>query len=214
MTHRDLTPKPVIGLTGGIASGKSSVARILERAGTGIVDADRVAREVVEVGSEGLAEVVAAFGESVLAPDGSLARDKLGAIVFGDEAARARLQAILHPRIARRSAQLIERQRASAAAYVIYDAPLLVEVGAYKGLAALIVVAAQEESQIARTRERDGVSREVAQSRIAAQLPLARKLAVADYVIVNDGSLEELERRTLEIHAQILLRFGLSSGSQ
>jgi dephospho-CoA kinase len=166
------------------------------------------------VRSEGLAEVVAAFGGSVLAADGGLAREKLGAIVFGDADARGRLQAILHPRIARRSAQLIAEQRAGAAVYVVYDAPLLVEAGAYQGLAALIVVAAQEQNQIARAMERDGVSREVALSRIEAQLPLARKLEVADYVIVNDGSFEELARRTLEIHAQILLRFGLSSGGQ
>jgi dephospho-CoA kinase len=206
--------KPVIGLTGGIASGKSTVARILEQAGAAIVDADRVAREVVEIGSEGLSAVVAAFGSSVLAPDGSLDRDRLGAIVFGDEASRARLQAILHPLIGRRSAQLIEEKRAGAAPYVIYDAPLLVEVGAYKNLAALIVVAASEAAQIARALDRDAVPREQIAGRIAAQLPLARKLEVADYVIRNDGSLDELAQRTLEIHAQILLRFGLGNGSR
>lgn len=204
----------MIGLTGGIASGKSTVAGILEQAGAAVVNADRVAREVVEVGSEGLSAVVGAFGASVLAPDGGLDRDRLGAIVFGDEAARIRLQAILHPRIGRRSAQLIEEKRAGSAPYVVYDAPLLVEVGAHKTLAGLIVVATREETQIARALARDGVTREVVASRMAAQLPLARKLEVADYVIMNDGSLEELARRTLEIHAQILLRFDLSTGGR
>jgi dephospho-CoA kinase len=205
--------KPTIGLTGGIASGKSTVARILADAGAAVVDADRVARDVVAVGSEGLAEVARVFGPDVLASDGSLNREALAGVVFADDAARARLQAILHPRIGRRSAQLIEELRASDATYVIYDAPLLVEVGAHEKLDALIVVAAATEAQVARAATRDRVAPEEVTRRIAAQLPLERKVEVADYVISNDGSLAELEQRTREVHAEIVARFGLRNRS-
>src|SRR5687767_2515536 len=136
--------KPTIGLTGGIASGKSTVSRVLEQLGVGIVDADQLAREVVAVGSDGLREVVATFGAGVLTPEGSLDREKLGAIVFGDEQARRKLQAITHPRIAQMGAERIAALQSGPAPYVIYDAPLLVEVGAHKSFAALIVVAAAE----------------------------------------------------------------------
>jgi dephospho-CoA kinase len=201
--------KPTIGLTGGIASGKSTVSRVLEQLGAGIVDADRLARDVVAPGSDGLREVVATFGPGVLAPDGSLDRGKLGALVFADEAARARLQAITHPRIARLGAERIGALQTTAVPYVIYDAPLLVEVGAHKSFAALIVVAADEPTQIARLSARDGLSDEQSGQRLAAQLPLARKIEVADYVIYNDGSFAELEQRTRQVHAQILERFAL-----
>jgi dephospho-CoA kinase len=201
--------KPTIGLTGGIASGKSTAGRVLERMGVGVVDADKVAREVVERGSEGLREVVATFGQQVLAADGSLDREKLGAIVFADEQARKKLQAITHPRIGQRSAAKMAELHASDAPYVVYDAPLLVEVGAHKGLDALIVVAADEAAQVARAVLRDGLSEQEARRRIAAQLPLASKIAVADYVVHNDGSVEQLEQRVLEVHDAILKRFGL-----
>jgi dephospho-CoA kinase len=205
--------KPTIGLTGGIASGKSTVARFLEDAGAAVVDADRVARDVVAVGSEGLAEVAQVFGPEVLASDGSLNREALAGVVFADHAARARLQAILHPRIGRRSAQLIEELRASDATYVIYDAPLLVEVGAHENLDGLIVVATATDAQVARAAARDRVAPEVVTRRMAAQLPLERKLEVADYVISNDGSLAELEERTRQVHSEIVARFGLRNGS-
>jgi dephospho-CoA kinase len=206
-----MTKKPTIGLTGGIASGKSCVARVLTRAGASVVDADAIAREVVAKGSEGLREVVAAFGQQVLADDGSLDRAKLAALVFGDQQARKRLEAITHPRIGRLSAERLAALHASDAAYVVYDAPLLVEVGAHKGLDALIVVAADEQAQVMRAVQRDGCSEQEARRRIAAQLPLERKIEVADYVIHNDGSLEQLEQHTLEAHRRILERFGLSA---
>lgn len=206
-----MTKKPTIGLTGGIASGKSTVARALERAGAGLVDADRIAREVVDKGSDGLREVVAAFGSQVLAQDASLDREKLAAIVFKDEPARRTLQAITHPRIGQLSARRMAELLATEASYVVYDAALLVEVGAHKGLAALIVVAATEATQVARAVERNGLAPEEARRRIAAQLPLARKLEVADYVIQNDGTLIELEQRALEVHGEIMRRFGLAA---
>jgi len=203
--------KPTIGLTGGIASGKSSATRALRELGVVVVDADQLAREVVERGSEGLAEVVAAFGEGVLAKDGSLDRERLAAVVFGDEAARKRLQAITHPRIGRLSAERIAQGLASPSPYVVYDAPLLVEVGAHRGLDALIVVAASEAHQVARAQARDGMTEEQARARIAAQVPLARKMEVADYVIDNDGTPEQLVQRVRAVHEAILARFGLGA---
>lgn len=202
--------KPTIGLTGGIASGKSTVARTLIAQGVGLVDADQLAREVVGPGSDGLAEIVAAFGQEVLAADGSLDREKMAARVFGDDEARAKLNGITHPRIGQLSAQRLAELHAGDCVYVVYDAPLLVEVGAHRGMDALIVVAADVETQVARVMERDGSSEADARKRIAAQFPLERKVEVADYVIDNSGTLQDLERRTLEVHREICERFGLS----
>jgi dephospho-CoA kinase len=202
--------KPTIGLTGGIASGKSTVARTLIAQGVGLVDADQLAREVVAPGSEGLAEIVTSFGHEVLAPDGSLDREKMAARVFGDDEARARLNTITHPRIGQLSAQRLAELHGSDCVYVVYDAPLLVEVGAHRGMDALIVVASDVETQVARVMRRDGSSEADARKRIAAQFPLERKVEVADYVIDNSGTLQDLERRTLEVHREICERFGLS----
>lgn len=204
--------KPVIGLTGGIASGKSAAARVLAALGVGIVDADQLAREVVAKGSEGLAAVVAAFGSEVLTADGSLDREKLAARVFREPDARQVLQAITHPRIGVRSAERLAELAATATPYVVYDAPLLVEVGAHKGMDALIVIAAPRQTQIARAVARDGMAPDEAERRIAAQLPLADKVAVADYVVNNDGSLEALEAAVRATHQRILERFELGAG--
>lgn len=199
--------KPLIGLTGGIASGKSTVARILREAGVAVVDADTLAREVVAPGTDGLREVVASFGTEVLAADGGLDRGKLAAVVFGDQAARERLAAITHPRIALRSAECIGDAMKTAAPYVVYEAALLVETGAYKAMSALIVVAANEATQQARAVARDDTTAKAARARIAAQLPLTAKTSVADYVIDNDADLTALRQRTLETHARIVERF-------
>lgn len=205
------TKKPLIGLTGGIASGKSSVSSILGGLGVEIVDADRVAREVVAPGSEALDEIVKAFGEDVRRADGTLDRERLGGIVFRDPGARARLEAITHPRIGKRSAERIALAMQSASPYVVYDAPLLVEVSGHRGLDALIVVAASEAQQIERAVARDGMTQEEAKRRITAQLPLADKVALADYVVQNDRSLAELEAATRDVHMRILARFGLGA---
>lgn len=199
--------KAVIGLTGGIASGKSSVARELASLGVVVVDADALAREVVAKGSEGLAEVVRAFGQDVLQPDGSLDRERLGARVFQDSEARARLNAITHPRIARLSAERIAAAMQTDTPYVVYEAALLVETGAHRGLAALVVVAASAEVQRARVIARDGLTPEAAQARLAAQAPLEAKLAAADYVIQNDGGLEALKAQVGHIHRELSERF-------
>ncbi|MDH5670830.1 MAG: dephospho-CoA kinase [Myxococcales bacterium] len=204
-----MSQKPTIGLTGGIASGKSCVAAVLIECGVGLVDADRVAREVVEPGTEGLAEIVATFGAEVLTADGQLDRTRLGEIVFDDEPARRQLQAITHARIGQRSATLMAEFQQSDCPYVVYDAPLLVEVGAHRAMAAVIVVAAPPELQVARVQARDGLSETEARKRIAAQFPLEKKLEIADYVIENTTTLEALRARTLEVHDEILARFGL-----
>jgi dephospho-CoA kinase len=182
----------VFGLTGGIASGKSTVSARFRARGVPIVDADELAREVVAPGTEGLAAVVAAFGPGVLGADGALDRKALAALVFGDEAKRKQLNAIVHPRIGAASAAKLAALGAGGAALVCYDAALLVENGLGDAFRPLVVVAAPENVQIARIMKRDGATEDEARARIRAQRPLAEKVAVADVVIDNGGSLGEL----------------------
>lgn len=202
----------IVGLTGGIASGKSTVGRIFRELGVHVVDADLVAREVVAKGSEGLAEVVRAFGEGVLADDGSLDRKKMGAIVFADPDKRRQLEAITHPRIAERSMAELGALAQRGDPYGIYEAVLLVENGSHRMMSALVVVAASAETQVRRVMARDGLSEEEARARLAAQLPLEEKIAVADHVIWNDGDEAELRARTEEVHRALSERFGGKSG--
>ncbi len=181
----------VVGLTGGIGSGKSTVARMLEAHGARIVDADRIAREVVAPGSEALEAIRARFGQGVFDLDGNLDRPALGALVFADPAARRDLEAITHPRIGAVAARETEAARAAGVPVVVYEAALIVENRLYEGLDALIVVASAPKTQVERVVERDGLSEDEAHRRLAAQLPLAEKVKVADYVVDNDGTLEE-----------------------
>lgn len=182
-----------VGLTGGIGSGKSEVTRRLAALGAYVVDADVLARDVVEPGTPGLAAVAAEFGAEVLRPDGSLDRDRLGAIVFADPAARARLNAIVHPLVGAATAERFAA--APADAIVVHDVPLLVEVGLAAAYDVVLVVAATPETQGSRLVRARGMSADEARSRIASQAPLADKLAVADFVITNDGSLDDLDRQ-------------------
>lgn len=199
-------PPPVVGLTGGIASGKSAVARLLAARGIPVVDADQVARDVVAPGTEGLAEVVAAFGAEVLGADGALDRKRLGARVFGDAEARARLGAITHPRIAAESARRLAALAGTGAPYAVYEAALLVENGAYRMFPLLVAVCAPEPARIARVRARDGLDEGEARARLGAQAPDADKRAVADFVVENDGSLAELEGKVAELDRAIRAR--------
>ena len=199
--------KAVIGLTGGIASGKSVVARELAALGVTVIDADRLARDVVALGTDGLAEVVRAFGAEVLQPDGTLDRERVAARVFRDADARARLNAIVHPRIGQRSLELITAAQNTSTPYIVYEAPLLVETGAHRGLAALVVVATSPEVQLTRVMSRDGFSEEAAKARLAAQMPLEAKLAVANYVIQNDAGLAELKAQVAKLHDTLCERF-------
>lgn len=196
-----------VGLTGGIASGKSTAAGSFAALGVPIVDADEVAREVVARGSDGLREIIEAFGQEMVGPDGALDRKSLGARIFSDDAARGRLNAITHPRIAARSAERMA-EVAGDAPYVLYEAALLVENGIHRMLAALVVVAASEQTQISRVSARDGLDENEARARLRAQLPLADKVAAADYVIDNDGDRLETERRVREVHEALMARFG------
>ncbi|GAB5542461.1 MAG: dephospho-CoA kinase [Sandaracinaceae bacterium] len=198
----------VAGLTGGIGSGKSTVAAMFSELGVPVVDADRVARDVVEPGTDGLAAVVEAFGDGMLGKDGRLDRAKLGERVFDDEAARKRLEGILHPRIAAASMARFAQLAEEGHPYAIYEAALLVESGRHRMMGALIVVAVDEATQVARVEARDALSAEAARKRIAAQLPLAEKVDVADYVIRNDGDRDETRARVREVHASLLERFG------
>jgi dephospho-CoA kinase len=198
----------VIGLTGGIASGKSTVAQLLTARGAAVIDADQLARQVVEPGQPALAELVARFGAAILTADGQLDRKRLGAIAFADPAARADLGKITHPRIAAASAAAIATWADRGANVVFYEAALLVENRAHAGLTGLIVVAAPPEVQHTRLVERDRMTVEDAAARIAAQLPLADKIAAATWVIENIGDREALERATVRVIADIEARFG------
>jgi dephospho-CoA kinase len=175
----------VIGLTGGIASGKSSVAAVLRELGYPVIDADALARQVVEPGSPALADIVARFGPEVVDATGRLDRKRLGEIVFADAAARADLNRITHPRIAAAGQAEIARHTAAGAPLVFYEAALLVENGLQRAFDGLVVVAVSPEIQLARLIARDGLSRAEAEARLAAQLPLAAKLAAATHVIDN-----------------------------
>jgi len=180
----------LVGLTGGIGAGKSAVAARLAELGAIVIDSDRLAREVVAPGTEGLAEVVAAFGEGVLAPDGSLDRPALARLVFGEDAARRRLEAIIHPRVRARAAEIAAA--APTDAIVVNDVPLLVEAGLAAGFHLVIVVLADASTRVARLARDRGMAEAEARSRIAAQATDEQRRAVADVVLHNDGTPEEL----------------------
>lgn len=194
----------VFGLTGGIASGKSTVAKRFEARGIPVVYADELAREAVARGTPGLEAIVAAFGREVLDGNGDLDRKALGARVFGDEEARRRLNAIVHPTVASLAAQRFLEHGARGAKLVCYEVPLLVESGLQDALRPVVVVAAPEDVQVRRTMERDGLDEAAARARVRSQLPLEDKLRVADYVIENAGSLEALIQRTDEVVDRLL----------
>ena len=187
-----------VGLTGGIACGKSTVSRMLEARGAAIVDADRIARDVVSPGRPALLDIRETFGDDVIGADGSLDRKRLGAIVFGDEAARKKLEAITHPRIRAEMKRQIEEWNAKEPGrLVVVDIPLLFESRLDRMFAFedILVVYVPREVQLERLMARDGMSREDAERRIDAQLPIEEKRRLADVVVDNSGTLEETERQ-------------------
>ena len=186
-----------IGLTGGVASGKSAVAAMLAELGAVVIDADVLAREVVAPGSEGLQEVVSAFGPHVLTPSGELDRPAMAREVFGDEAARRRLEGIIHPRVRARAAEL--EAAAPPGALVVHDIPLLVETGQAGRFDAVVVVDAPVESQIDRMTRLRGMTRSDAEARVAAQATREARRAAATYIIDNTGTLEDLRNRVAEV---------------
>lgn len=183
----------VIGLTGGIASGKSTVAAMLAGRGAVVIDADGLAREVVAPGRPELAATVAEFGEGILQPDGALDRAAVGRLVFADPRARQRLESITHPPVRALMGQRIaEAVQSSKAPLVVADIPLLFEGGGEERFAGVLLVAAVPETQLRRLRERDGLEEAAGRQRLAAQLPMAEKRGRATWVIENEGSLDAL----------------------
>jgi dephospho-CoA kinase len=190
-----------VGLTGGVASGKSTVSAILAELGAVVIDADLVAREVVARGTPGLDAVVAEFGPSLLTAEGELDRPAMGRLVFGDEGARQRLEAIVHPLVIERMAAL--EQAAGPDDVVVHDIPLLAEGGRADTFDAVVVVDAPRELQLERMLSERGWTREDAEARIAAQATREQRRAVATHVIDNSGSLEELRARVEAVYAEL-----------
>ncbi|MEU8221984.1 dephospho-CoA kinase [Kribbella sp. NPDC048915] len=190
-----------VGLTGGIGAGKSAVSSRLAARGAVVIDSDVLAREVVARGTEGLAEVVAAFGSDVLTADGELDRPALGKIVFGDEAARRKLESIIHPRVRARAAEI--EAAAAADAIVVHDIPLLVETGQAGGFDVVLVVDVPVEVQVERLTTQRGMPDEEAKRRIASQASRDDRLAVADVVVGNAGTLADLDRRVDEVWSEL-----------
>jgi len=184
----------LVGLTGGIGTGKSTVARMLEKRGAVVFDADVLARQAVAPGTPGFDQVVERFGPNVLAPGGGLDREALGSIVFSDPAARRDLEGIVHPEVRRMFAEGCEEYRDSDRV-VVFSAPLLVETGMHTAFDLLIVVSAPVATQIERLMRGRGMAERDVQARIAAQLPLEAKAEVADILVDNEGTLEDLEGR-------------------
>ncbi|MEF3303753.1 dephospho-CoA kinase [Paenibacillus sp. GYB003] len=188
-----------IGLTGGIASGKSTVAAMLVERGAVLIDADRIAREVVLPGTPALEQVAERFGSGVLLPDGSLNRKALGEIVFGDEAARKELESILHPRIRALMRERMEtHERQSPDKLVVVDVPLLFESKLQAMFQETVLVYIPRSLQLARLMARDELTERQAESRLAAQMPIEAKRELADFVIDNSGELEETRRQVDE----------------
>lgn len=194
VTDPTLRPRLHVGLTGGIAAGKSAVAAELERCGALLVDSDALARLVLEPGTEGLAAVREAFGDRVIAADGSLDRAALASIVFADAGQRERLNRIVHPRVRRMAREIVAQ--AGPDVVVVQDVPLLVETGQAEAFDLVLVVQAPREERVRRMVEGRGMSVEDAEARIAAQATDEQRAAVADVVIVNDGDLERLRELT------------------
>ncbi|WP_324603310.1 dephospho-CoA kinase [Nesterenkonia massiliensis] len=186
-----------VGLTGGIASGKSAVSARMAEHGALIIDADLLARQVLEPGTEGLDEVVAAFGEQVLTTEGGLDRAALGRVVFADDDARARLNAIVHPRV--RAAAAALREAAPAGSIVVEDIPLLVETGQQDRFDVVVVVQAPHSERVRRMVHNRGMSQDDAEARIRAQATDAERAAAADVVLINDGSLAQLQQKVDEL---------------
>lgn len=190
-----------VGLTGGVGSGKSTVARLLAERGAVVIDADALAREVVEPGTPGFDAVVAEFGDDIVAPDGRLDRPALAAIVFTDEARRTALNSIVHPLVGQRTAELLAA--AGADAIVVFDIPLLVESNMAGGFDAVVVVEAGVDMRLARLAER-GMAQADARDRMAVQASDEQRRTVADEVIRNDGSIEELSARVDALWQRLL----------
>jgi dephospho-CoA kinase len=191
----------LVGLTGGIATGKSTVSAMFAHLGAKVVDADLLAREVVMPGQPAHGEIVKAFGPAVLEADGQLDRKRLGALVFADSDKRRRLEEITHPAIRARQQRILSVYEEEAfEGIVIWDVALLIETGGAKAMDKVVVVTADPATELARLIARDGFSAEEARRRIASQMPVAEKAKLADYVIDNSGPRAETARRVREVY--------------
>jgi len=195
----------LVGLTGGIGSGKSTVARLLEKRGAVVFDADLLAREAVEPGTPGHAAVIDRFGADVLAPGGELDREALASIVFADPAARRDLEQIVHPEVRRLFAEGTGAYR-DTDRVVVFSAPLLVETGMHTAFEILVVVSATVATQIERLMRQRGMSEASIRARIEAQAPLEDKAAVADFLVDNEGTLDELESQVERLWTDLSAR--------
>jgi len=193
----------LVGLTGGIASGKSTVAKILRQLGAAIVDADMLSREVVAPRHDGWNEIVATFGSEVLQADQTLDRQKLRTLIFDNPDARKQLEAIIHPRVRALAEQRIREHGEAGYAVVVYEVPLLFEGDLQQWLRPVILVACNVDTQRQRLQQRDGLDAAAAQKHIDAQMSLEKKRRLADYVIENDGSLADLESQVRAVLAKI-----------
>jgi dephospho-CoA kinase len=200
----------LFGLTGGIASGKSTVGARFSARGVSVIDADSLARDVVLPGTDGLSEIRKAFGDAILREGGALDRKALAAIVFADEGKRKRLNAILHPRIARATAVRAAELAARGEPIACYEAALLVENGLADAFRPLVVVAAPLPLQVQRAVSRDGTTPEEARARIAAQTSLMDKIKIADFVITNDADLAALERAADDVLDRVCAKVGVA----
>ncbi|MBH0178289.1 MAG: dephospho-CoA kinase [Nitrospira sp.] len=194
----------LVGLTGGVATGKSTIAAMFKQCGAVVIDADRLAHEVVTPGKPAWKEIVSTFGKGVLNSDRTLNRHALGAIVFHDPAKRLVLERIIHPRVARAQQRFTrEAARNNPKAVVIYDVPLLFEAGINKRVNATLVVTANRETQITRLKKRNGLSRVEAIRRIKSQMPLSKKIRLAEYLIDGTLPLSQLRKHTARLFKQL-----------
>jgi dephospho-CoA kinase len=202
----------VIALTGGIGSGKSSVAAVFAELGAAVVDTDAIAHRLTAPGQPGAIEIAAQFGAEYLCGDGSLDRERMRNLVFADPAARRKLEAILHPLI---RAEVEATVRAARAAYIVLVVPLLVETGAYRDLARrMLVIDCSEDEQIARVMQRSGLARDTVRKIMASQVSRAGRLAYADDIIANDSDLATLKSRAAELHRRYVELAAAPAGLQ
>jgi len=214
MPRVGMRPFLLVGLTGGIATGKSTVSSMFRELGCVIIDADVLAREVVEPGEPAYQDIVAEFGADVLQGDGALYRQRLGAIVFAEPARRKRLEAITHPRIRERFARRLEELTERAfVGIVIFDAAVMIESGNYRNMDRLVVVATDEGTQRERLRGRDGIGEAEAARKMASQMPVAEKAKLADHVIDNAGDRAATEAQVRRVHAALLAELAARRGA-
>jgi len=193
----------LVGLTGGIATGKSTVAAMLREFGAKIINADDLARVIIQPGKEAWKEIVAAFGNDILRPDKTIDREKLRKIIFEDEKARAKLDSITHPRIRALALARAQELAAKGSEVVIYEAPLLYENEAHTWLSPIVVVSCDDATQRQRLKARDRLGEAEIDQHIQAQMPLAQKKSLADYVIENDGDLDDLKRQVRDVWTKV-----------